>query len=85
MLLISWPVAQISKDVQIVPVKGDLGVILLVVIAMRLSVTVMELLKVGSGVMQGQFLLRQVLSVTIKEFIFVTINDFLYCAYLCSV
>ena len=66
MLLISWPVAQISKDVQIVPVKGDLGVILLVMIAMRLRVTVMGILKVGSGVMQRQFLLLQVSPLIIK-------------------
>ena len=47
----------ISKAVQIVPEKGELGVILPIKIAMKLCVAIMELLKVGFGVKQGLFLL----------------------------
>ena len=49
----------ISRAAQIVPEKGELGVILPITIAMKLRGTVMEILKVGSGVQQGQFLLQQ--------------------------
>ena len=54
-----WKVVGISRAAQIVPVKGELGVILPITIAMKLRGTVMEILKVGSGVQQGQFLLQQ--------------------------
>ena len=55
-----WKAVGISGAAQIVPEKGELGVILPITIAMKLRVTVMEILKVGSGVKQRQFLLQQV-------------------------
>ena len=55
-----WKVVGISRVAQIVSEKVELGVILPTAIAMKLRVTVMEILKAGSGVKQGQFLLHQV-------------------------
>ena len=63
----------ISKAAQIVPEKGELGVILPITIAMKLCVTVMEILKVGSGVNQGQLLLQQVYPLKMRELILATI------------
>ena len=65
----------ISRAAQIVPEKGELGVILSITIAMKLRVTVMEILKVGSGVKQGQFLLQQVSPLKMKELILATIKQ----------
>ena len=65
----------ISRAAQIVPEKGELGVILPITIAMKLRGTVMEIRKVGSGVKQGQFLLQQVSPLNIKALILATIRD----------
>ena len=65
----------ISGAAQIVPEKGELGVILPITIAMKLRGTVMEIRKVGSGVKQGQFLLQQVSPLKMKEIILATIRD----------
>ena len=55
-----WKVVGISRVAQIVSEKVELGVILPTAIAMKLRVTVMEILKAGSGVKQGPFSLQQV-------------------------
>ena len=69
-----WKVVGISRAAQIVPEMGELGVILPITIAMKLRVTVMEILKVGSGVKQGQFLIQQVSPLKMKELILATIK-----------
>ena len=69
-----WKVVGISGAAQIVPEKGELGVILPITIAMKLRVTVLEILKVGSGVKQRQFLLQQVSPLKMKELILATIK-----------
>ena len=61
MLRVSMKVAQISKAVRIVPVTGEVGVILPITIAMKFSVTPMVLPQVGSIVKQTKMLLPQVM------------------------
>ena len=70
-----WKVVGISRAAQIVPEMGELGVILPITIAMKLRVTVMEILKVGSGVKQGQLLLQQVYPLKMRELILATIRE----------
>ena len=70
-----WKVVGISRAAQIVPEMGELGVILPITIAMKLRVTVMEILKVGSGVKQGQLLLQQVYPLKMRELILASILE----------
>ena len=70
-----WKAVGISRAAQIVPEMGELGVILPITIAMKLRVTVMEILKVGSGVKQGQLLLQQVYPLKMRELILATIRE----------